>query len=278
MDNDTLKEEMSSAEDAGLQSILGSHWKSNVQAYHAIMEEYSDVVVASKQGIGSWFFEYSFVCQPVDYSDRPAAMRMVNAAWWFYFSKFIDWFDTLFFVMRKKFQHLSLLHLVHHGLMPFSIWFGVKFCGGGQSTFFGLLNTQVHVVMYLYYSLAALGPKYQKYLWWKRYLTTIQMVQFLLVLLHALQLLFVDCNYPKVFVYAIITHAILFIGLFTDFYIKTYVKRKDGKKKEVQSAKSDCKNEEVTKMMMMNNEGLRKRANMGSVNGMCIQQAYYDNN
>ncbi len=34
--------------------------------------------------------------------------------------------------MRKKFQHLSLLHLVHHGLMPFSIWWGVKFCGGDE--------------------------------------------------------------------------------------------------------------------------------------------------
>lgn len=30
--------------------------------------------------------------------------------------------------------------------------------------------------MYSYYGLAALGPQYQKYLWWKRYLTRIQLV------------------------------------------------------------------------------------------------------
>lgn len=30
--------------------------------------------------------------------------------------------------------------------------------------------------MYGYYGLAALGPQMQKYLWWKKYLTIIQMV------------------------------------------------------------------------------------------------------
>lgn len=30
--------------------------------------------------------------------------------------------------------------------------------------------------MYLYYGLAALGPHMQQYLWWKRYLTSLQLV------------------------------------------------------------------------------------------------------
>lgn len=30
--------------------------------------------------------------------------------------------------------------------------------------------------MYTYYMIAAMGPKYQKYLWWKKYITTIQLV------------------------------------------------------------------------------------------------------
>ena len=47
---------------------------------------------------------------------------------------------------------------------------------GGQSTFFGLLNTNIHIIMYFYYTVAAMGPKYHKYLWWKRYLTTMQIV------------------------------------------------------------------------------------------------------
>lgn len=57
---------------------------------------------------------------------------------------------------------------------------------GGHSTFFALLNTFVHVVMYFYYMVAAMGPKYQKYIWWKKYLTAFQMVSkcFIIVLGH----------------------------------------------------------------------------------------------
>jgi len=43
--------------------------------------------------------------------------------------------------------------------------------------FFGaLINSFVHVLMYTYYGLSALGPHMQKYLWWKKYLTRIQLV------------------------------------------------------------------------------------------------------
>ncbi len=38
------------------------------------------------------------------------------------------------------------------------------------------LNSFVHVVMYTYYALSAMGPKVQKYLWWKKYLTQFQLV------------------------------------------------------------------------------------------------------
>lgn len=39
------------------------------------------------------------------------------------------------------------------------------------------MNALIHVLMYLYYGLASCGPKIQKYLWWKKYLTIIQMVR-----------------------------------------------------------------------------------------------------
>lgn len=83
----------------------------------------------------------------------------------------------IFFVLRKKNSHISTLHVIHHGVMPMSVWFGVKFTPGGHSTFFGFINTFVHILMYTYYFFAALGPQYQKYLWWKKYLTAIQMVR-----------------------------------------------------------------------------------------------------
>ena len=65
------------------------------------------------------------------------------------------------FVARKKFQHVSLLHVVHHGIMPMSVWPGARFVPGGHASFFGLLNTFVHMFMYTYYLVAALGPEYK---------------------------------------------------------------------------------------------------------------------
>ena len=39
-----------------------------------------------------------------------------------------------------------------------------------------MLNSFIHVIMYSYYGFAAMGPVVQKYLWWKKYLTQLQLV------------------------------------------------------------------------------------------------------
>lgn len=49
-------------------------------------------------------------------------------------------------------------------------------CLGGHGTFSNLVNNMVHVIMYFYYMMSAMGPQYQKYLWWKKHLTTVQLV------------------------------------------------------------------------------------------------------
>lgn len=116
---------------------------------------------------------------------------------------------------------------------------------GGHSSFFGLLNTFVHIIMYTYYMLAAMGPEMQKYLWWKKYLTQVdydnkceliydfinsrylqlQMVQFVGIFTHCFQLIFHNpCNYSMIFVYWIGGHGVLFYFLFRNFYNTTYVK------------------------------------------------------
>ncbi|ESO88347.1 hypothetical protein LOTGIDRAFT_165788 [Lottia gigantea] len=180
--------------------------------------------------LSGWMTGYSYGCQPVDYSHSPKALRMVNVCWWFYFSKFIELFDTVFFLLRKKNNQVSFLHVFHHGIMPFSWWFGVKFAPGGFGTFHALLNSFIHFMMYTYYGLAALGPAFQKYLWWKKYMTKMQITQFICVVIHSSQLLFIECNYSMIFVYWIGLYAIIFLALFADFYRKAYQKSSQNKK------------------------------------------------
>lgn len=73
---------------------------------------------------------------------------------------------------------MTFLHLYHHSLTPLETWICVKFIPGGHGTLGNLINNAVHVIMYAYYMLAAMGPEYKKYLWWKKHLTTIQLVSF----------------------------------------------------------------------------------------------------
>lgn len=46
-------------------------------------------------------------------------------------------------------------------------------------TISGVINSFVHIVMYSYYLLSAFGPEVQKYLWWKKHITNMQMVNIL---------------------------------------------------------------------------------------------------
>jgi hypothetical protein len=45
-------------------------------------------------------------------------------------------FFQIFFVLRKKNDHVSTLHVIHHGCMPMSVWFGVKFTPGKKCILF----------------------------------------------------------------------------------------------------------------------------------------------
>lgn len=64
------------------------------------------------------------------------------------------------------------------------------------------------------------------------------MIQFIAVMIHAFQLLFIDCNYPKAFVWWIGLHATMFFFLFNEFYQQSYQQRRkpvaNGMKKDHQ--------------------------------------------
>ncbi|XP_056319840.1 elongation of very long chain fatty acids protein 7a [Danio aesculapii] len=178
--------------------------------------------------MAGWGTGYTFGCDLVDYSQSPKAMRMASVCWLYYFSKFIEMLDTVFFVLRKKPKQVTFLHVFHHSIMPFTWWFGVRFSPGGLGTFHALLNCIVHVIMYTYYLLSALGPSFHKFLWWKKHLTSLQLIQFVLVTVHISQYFFMkDCPYPyPLFMYIIALYGIIFLLLFLNFWHHAYTKGK----------------------------------------------------
>ncbi|KAK0074074.1 hypothetical protein PV326_012760 [Microctonus aethiopoides] len=106
------------------------------------------------------------------------------AAWWYFFAKIIELLDTIFFVLRKKQSQVTFLHVYHHTITAFFSWCYLKLLPGEQGILIGFLNSIVHVVMYSYYLIAAMGPEYRKYLWWKKYMTWMQLIQFGLMLVY----------------------------------------------------------------------------------------------
>ena len=177
-----------------------------------------------------WGTNYTVFCQECDYSDSPQSLRMVRVCWFFWISKHIEFLDTYFFIARKRFRQVSFLHVFHHTLMAYTWWWGIKYSAGGLGTFHAMINSLVHMVMYSYYGLSAMGPKYQKYLWWKKYLTVFQMTQFVVVFSHMANIIIFhkDCVYPQAFKYIIASYGTMFFILFSNFWIKNYTKKARG--------------------------------------------------
>ncbi|XP_039739482.1 very long chain fatty acid elongase 1 isoform X2 [Pteropus medius] len=154
--------------------------------------------------------------------------EMVRVAWLFLFSKFIELMDTVIFILRKKDGQVTFLHVFHHSVLPWSWWWGVNIAPGGMGSFHAMINSSVHVIMYLYYGLSALGPVAQPYLWWKKHMTAIQLIQFVLVSLHISQYYFMpSCNYQyPVIIHLIWMYGTIFFVLFSNFWYHSYTKGK----------------------------------------------------
>lgn len=100
-----------------------------------------------------WLTGYSFRCQSVDFSQTGIPMRVffkklfaqlkgsegillfqaARGCWLYYLSKFTDFFETITFVLLKRFDMVNLYHVAHHSIMPVSVWWGVKFLPGKEN-------------------------------------------------------------------------------------------------------------------------------------------------
>lgn len=50
------------------------------------------------------------------------AMRIVDMFYYYQWTKFVDYFDTFFFILRKKNRQVSVLHIYHHISVPIIGW------------------------------------------------------------------------------------------------------------------------------------------------------------
>ncbi|XP_003744846.1 elongation of very long chain fatty acids protein 1 [Galendromus occidentalis] len=166
---------------------------------------------------------YSLFCQKMDHSRDENSIMLVKLGYYYCIIRVLDLLDTIFFVMRKKFNQITALHCSHHALVAWSGWLFVSVGCDGQVVLGIIVNSAVHVLMYTYYFLAACGPSVKPYLWWKRYITRIQIGQFVGLLFHIMIPIFYDCGYPRGLLVWAFAQGTLGLVLFINFYLKSYI-------------------------------------------------------
>jgi len=125
--------------------------------------------------------------------DSPALRYGV---WLHYLCKYLDMVDTAIIAMRKKSDQLSFLHLYHHATIVVvwgwvvNTWPTADENGSGAYAYGAWINACVHVVMYGYYGVAAVGIKVPKAI--KKSVTMVQLSQFASCIMHAFAALVFD--------------------------------------------------------------------------------------
>lgn len=113
-----------------------------------------------------------------------------------YLCKYLDFADTLIIALRKKENQLSFLHLWHHSTIVIvwgwvvNTWPKAEEGGSAAYAYGAWINSCIHVIMYFYYGVTAMGVSVPKPL--KKLVTTCQLTQFASCIIHAVAALVID--------------------------------------------------------------------------------------
>lgn len=148
-----------------------------------------------------------------------------------YLFKWYEFVDTVYLALKKK--KLAFLHVYHHAFTMILCY--VELDGGASSSWFVIcLNLFIHIIMYYYYARTCI---IKKPVWWKRYLTSFQISQFvfdLIIINFSSYNYFVNKYNINLPVYgqcysknnrtALVSWALIssYLLLFMDFFTKTY--------------------------------------------------------
>ncbi|KAI8371721.1 ELO family [Radiomyces spectabilis] len=159
------------------------------------------------------------------YCDKDGFLWNDSLGYWgylFYLSKFYEVIDTAIILLKGR--RSSLLQTYHHAGAMITMWAGIRF-RSPPIWIFVVFNSLIHSIMYTYYAMTSIGLHPPG----KRYLTSMQISQFLVGMSCALSYLFLpNCLATPGQKFAVILNVLYLLPLtylFVDFARKTYGKR-----------------------------------------------------
>lgn len=133
-------------------------------------------------------------CPPLAKENEIIKGRVYFWSYLYYCSKYYELIDTLLIALKGK--RIIPLHAYHHLIMLPTMW--LCFNGNLIASLFGLsiLNSFVHIVMYTFYFCSVLNIPWSTY--WKRWITKIQIMQFVIGAVGGSFFLFVYIQHPSI--------------------------------------------------------------------------------
>jgi len=174
------------------------------------------------------------------YCPSKNTQQISRAYYWvyiYYLSKFWELFDTVILVLKRR--PLIFLHVYHHSVVILMVWLWLNshllFASIGM-----MLNTFIHVFMYYFYYRTALG----KVVWWKKYITVTQIIQFICSFLVSVPFAYIAIGYDSnsnfvpqcegwnTFVFSSCIN-LSFLMLFANFYSNRYTEESPSSRKKM---------------------------------------------
>lgn len=187
------------------------------------------VMLCSYMAIEALMIAYrqGYTILPCNKLIRDSTSPVANVLWLFYLSKILDFMDTFFIVLGKKWDQLSFLHVYHHTTIFLFYWLNLHVNYDGDIYLTIVLNGTIHAIMYTYYFVSL----HTKNIWWKSSLTSCQMIQFCCMMLQASYLVLSGCDEtPQRVTTLYFFYIVSLFALFAQFFISSYMKPKKPKK------------------------------------------------
>jgi elongation of very long chain fatty acids protein 4 len=168
-----------------------------------------------------WTGHNKFSCNTLIEDSVEDRNHIAFVFWFFYAQKFWEFLDTWFFILRKSFRQVTFLHLFHHSSITIVVGSILPYDFNGDMFLPILLNSIVHVLMYLHYFVTAVGIKS----WWRQYLTSLQLAQFILISTQSFLAYRegADCGAPDWAKLLMLGYMSSMLVLFGNFFLQRYV-------------------------------------------------------
>jgi len=205
-----------------------------------------------------YLHSYSIWGNQLDRSEGGTAMASV--IWLFYVSKVPEFLDTIMMALKKNNHQITFLHVYHHASIFVLWWIICYYTPGGDAYFSAMLNSFVHIVMYSYYLWSTFAPKLKEgqrshFLhpsFYRRYITLLQLTQFVLMFSQATHGLFYPSPIPfsDFFAWMLFLYMCTMLTLFGNFFYQQY---SSGGKKSKKAKTLDSENNNNNNSTMSNN-------------------------